>query len=333
MMQRKVRLLLAVILSTIIIGSLSGCSGSVRVDSAPAAYQGRSELLHSVQRGETLERIAALYSLPVEELRLANGTIDPRRLRVGQQLRIPAIGPLNRAERSPFDGHLLPFREATTTNSPLRRVGIRSVRGYIGTLAVPVAGARFSSKFGWRWGRFHEGVDLSAPAGSEIFAAHAGEVVFTSESYWGYGKIVVVRGDNFMTVYGHNRRNRVDRGDWVEKGAWIADVGQTGDASGPHLHFETRVRDGSGRYAAVDPVLFMSRYFEQLGNEQAEDAAPTSEDFQVAEVLQQSPGSRTARAAEDAGVRERATADGAIQEVVRTVQTDQAAEQGVSAGL
>jgi murein DD-endopeptidase MepM/ murein hydrolase activator NlpD len=59
-----------------------------------------------------------------------------------------------------------------------------------------------------------------------------------------------------MTVYGHNSKNLVSKGDRIDKGDRIAKVGQTGDASGPHLHFETRVMDDNGRYAAVNPMVF-----------------------------------------------------------------------------
>jgi murein DD-endopeptidase MepM/ murein hydrolase activator NlpD len=103
-------------------------------------------------------------------------------------------------------------------------------------------------------------MDLAAPEGTKIIAAHAGRVVYTSDAYYGYGRVVVIRGEGLMTVYGHNSRNRVSVGESVAKGDWIADVGQTGDASGPHLHFETRVIDRSGRFAAVDPALFFRRH-------------------------------------------------------------------------
>jgi murein DD-endopeptidase MepM/ murein hydrolase activator NlpD len=72
----------------------------------------------------------------------------------------------------------------------------------------------------------------------------------------GYGNMVVIRGENFMTAYAHNRRNTVSVGDSVRQGQKIAEVGMTGRASGPHLHFETRVQNSEGKYVAVDPFLF-----------------------------------------------------------------------------
>jgi murein DD-endopeptidase MepM/ murein hydrolase activator NlpD len=218
-----------------------------------------SDTIYIVERGDTLEEIGARFALPARELQEYNTIVDPHRLQVGQRIRIPALGPLrtSAADRSPVALTLRPAEISDSVDgAPLRRISIAPAKHYLGALVMPLAGARHSSQFGWRWSKFHEGIDLSAPEGTRIVAAHRGEVVFTSESYFGYGKIVVIRGEGLMTVYGHNSRNRVSRGDFVEAGEWIADVGQTGDASGPHLHFETRVQEPHGRFAAVDPAIF-----------------------------------------------------------------------------
>jgi murein DD-endopeptidase MepM/ murein hydrolase activator NlpD len=182
-------------------------------------------------------------------LKRVNNISDPRKLQVGQILTIPALGPL---DIGPARTNLLPKGDTTG----LKRINLTSVRAYRGKLLLPVSVPRLSSSFGWRSGRFHEGLDLSAPEGTKIFAAHDGTVVFESSSYGGYGRIVAIKGKNLLTVYAHCSKNRVSTGDTIERGDWIADVGQTGSASGPHLHFETRVRDQKGRYAAVDPLAF-----------------------------------------------------------------------------
>jgi murein DD-endopeptidase MepM/ murein hydrolase activator NlpD len=223
------------------------------VSTGPRGPDGES--VYVVERGDTLQNIGARFSIPAEELQRHNQINDPRKLQVGQLLRIPSLGPLR--SRSTLSGALPFFGESKGPNQ-LRRVSLTPAKHYIGAMAMPVQGGTYTSKFGWRWSKFHEGMDLAAPEGTKITAAHSGRVVYTSDAYYGYGKIVVVRGEGLMTVYGHNSRNRVSPGDAVEKGDWIADVGQTGDASGPHLHFETRVQDQSGRFAAVDPVLFFS---------------------------------------------------------------------------
>jgi murein DD-endopeptidase MepM/ murein hydrolase activator NlpD len=135
-------------------------------------------------------------------------------------------------------------------------VSLAPVRGYLGQLEFPVEEARFTSRFGWRWSKFHEGIDLAAPEGTAVLAAHDGVVVLESDSWGRYGKVIVVKGEGLLTVYAHNSANKVEKGDRVRRGQHIAKVGATGDASAPHLHFETRILDENGRFAAVNPAIF-----------------------------------------------------------------------------
>ena len=122
---------------------------------------------------------------------------------------------------------------------------------------TPLSGV-ISSPFGWRadpftgGGKIHHGVDIAAPAGSPVQAAAAGRVVF-SGSVTGYGNMVEIdHGGGWVTRYGHNAANLVAAGDTVAAGQKIALVGQTGRATGDHLHFELR-RDGK----AVSPAPFL----------------------------------------------------------------------------
>jgi len=213
---------------------------------------GARDVVHEIKSGDTLSKLGELYGIPAEEIRAYNDIRDPKKLRVGQRVVIPAVGPLKLSTALPVSED----RPIETERAQLKMVSIAGVRSYIGDLEYPVQSARYSSRFGWRWSRFHEGIDLAAPDGTDVLAAHDGEVVFVSESWSGYGKVVVIKGDRFMTVYGHNSRNKVRKGDRVEKGEVIATVGQTGDASGPHLHFETRILNEQGRFAAVNPMVF-----------------------------------------------------------------------------
>jgi murein DD-endopeptidase MepM/ murein hydrolase activator NlpD len=114
-----------------------------------------------------------------------------------------------------------------------------------------------TSGFGWRSSKFHEGVDIAAPSDTPVYAAHDGEVIFVSRGFYGYGRTVIIRGGGLVTLYAHNSVNHVEVGDWVKRGDRIADVGATGDASGPHCHFEVRVQDDTGRYIAVNPLRFL----------------------------------------------------------------------------
>lgn len=105
----------------------------------------------------------------------------------------------------------------------------------------PLPGAKVISPFGQRSGRRHTGVDLKTVNKDEIHAAFDGEVVF-SGPFAGYGNLVRIRHDNGLeTYYSHNSKNLVQTGDFVRAGQVIALTGQTGRATTPHLHFETRV--------------------------------------------------------------------------------------------
>ena len=92
----------------------------------------------------------------------------------------------------------------------------------------------------------HKGVDLSSPMGKDIFAALDGEVV-ASATQKGYGNYVAIdHGNGVVTLYAHCSRNFVNAGDIVHRGQKIAEVGRTGNATGPHVHFELRL-DGVAR--------------------------------------------------------------------------------------
>lgn len=103
---------------------------------------------------------------------------------------------------------------------------------------------RVSSHFGPRGRKHHDGIDIPAPRGTPIIAVDTGVVIYSDNGIRGYGNMIVVaHGDDIFTVYAHNRKNKVDKGDRVERGQVIAEIGNTGRSTGPHLHFEIRVKD------------------------------------------------------------------------------------------
>lgn len=120
-----------------------------------------------------------------------------------------------------------------------------------GSFSNPARG-RLTSRFGWRWGRNHDGIDVAAKIGTPIYAADGGTVSF-SGTQSGYGKVVIINhGNGLQTVYGHNSKNVVSKGDKVYKGQKIAEVGNTGRSTGPHVHFEVR-KNGK----AVNPLSYV----------------------------------------------------------------------------
>ena len=162
-----------------------------------------------------------------------------------------------------FDGRL-----GVRTDSALRRFqrwaglqpdGVAGVATYAAlrrappTCPIPLAwplDASVGEPFGPRGNRFHAGIDLPAPLGTEVAAAAAGRVAFAGRLAGGWGKLVVVAHTRGVrTMYAHLSSISVRVGRRVSTGAALGAVGATGDATGPHLHFEVRLRG-----AAVDPV-------------------------------------------------------------------------------
>ncbi|MBD2772764.1 M23 family metallopeptidase [Iningainema tapete] len=97
----------------------------------------------------------------------------------------------------------------------------------------------------------HIGIDIAGPPGTPIVAAASGQVVKAEWDDWGLGNAVTIQHpDQSITVYGHNRRFLVKKGQQVSQGQVIAEMGNTGNSSGPHLHFEIHPRPR----AVVDPM-------------------------------------------------------------------------------
>ncbi|WP_245773689.1 M23 family metallopeptidase [Pseudonocardia ammonioxydans] len=111
-------------------------------------------------------------------------------------------------------------------------------------LVMPTSG-RFTSGFGARWGVQHYGIDLAAPIGTPIFALTDG-VVEKAGPASGFGMWVVLKHtDGTSSVYGHINRSLVEVGQEVRAGDEIAEVGNRGQSTGPHLHLEIWESDGS----------------------------------------------------------------------------------------
>lgn len=109
-----------------------------------------------------------------------------------------------------------------------------------GTFDNPTRGT-LTSRFGTRWGRMHTGIDVAGPVGTAIRASDGGVVTYTG---WkgNYGLAVMIdHGQNKVTLYAHCNKILVKTGDKVYKGQKVAEMGNTGNSTGPHLHFEVRI--------------------------------------------------------------------------------------------
>ena len=113
---------------------------------------------------------------------------------------------------------------------------------------------KVSSYFGKRRGRHHDGIDIPAVTGTHIVASADG-VVTVSGKMRGYGNIVIIKHSNgYHTVYAHNSRHYVRKGQKVSQGEVIADVGSSGRSTGPHLHFEIRRKN-----KVRNPAMYLAR--------------------------------------------------------------------------
>jgi len=118
-------------------------------------------------------------------------------------------------------------------------------------LSWPARGV-ITSRYGWRYRRHHDGIDLASPRGTPIYAARAGRVAFAGW-YYGYGRAVIVdHGGGLTTLYGHASKLLARTGQVVEQGQLIALVGCTGRCTGSHLHFEVRINR-----RAVNPLPYL----------------------------------------------------------------------------
>jgi murein DD-endopeptidase MepM/ murein hydrolase activator NlpD len=177
---------------------------------------------HTVRPGETLAAIGRLYGVSWQTLARINRLADPDHLEVGQSISIPrpqggtpSLTPL-----------AMPTRFTPET-----------------VLQWPAAGV-LSSGFGMRGRRFHGGIDISAERGTPIAAAADGLVIFSGRGPDGYGNMVMLdHGSRLITLYAHHDCNLVRVGERVRRGQIIALMGETGRASGTHLHFEVH-QDG-----------------------------------------------------------------------------------------
>lgn len=192
-------------------------------EAAEAELQGRIESLlaeiagHQAQEDSISNRI---FSLMAEEER-RKAEAERERI-LAERARIAAEAIANGAD------------PATALNNSAPAVGT-------GGMSYPTSGP-ITSGFGPRWGRMHQGIDISANTGTAVVAARGGTVIATTTSSRGYGNhILINHGDGIVTLYGHLSHIGVSNGAQVAQGATIGQVGSTGNSTGPHLHFEVRV--------------------------------------------------------------------------------------------
>lgn len=244
---------------------------------AGAAVAGGQTLVTALYGSSDVPVVAAAL-LPVADTGTYTGTDAPPGLTaadaVGGDQELPAgplrLGPLAPSEpagldpRSQVDVHNLAKATDIGEQIARRTTILRSALADGATEAnvvddqafVRPALGRLTSLFGARWGVTHHGIDIANAVGTPIYALTDG-VVEKSGAASGFGMWVVVRHpDGESTVYGHVNRTYVRAGQQVRAGERIADIGNRGFSTGPHLHLEVWAADGS----KLDPLAWLVRH-------------------------------------------------------------------------
>lgn len=179
---------------------------------------------YRIGRGDTIGKIAQKYGVTADSI-LNYNKISSSTLTIGQTIVIPGGRPLSAPAT---------IARTTTTVSPNTSPVSSSTR-----LLWPTSVKRMTQYYTWR----HGGVDIAGPTGTPIYAAEEGIVEIAGWNKGGYGNYIIIdHGGGLKTLYGHASKLLVSAGDRVGRGDEIAKMGSTGRSTGPHLHFETRVR-------------------------------------------------------------------------------------------
>lgn len=207
------------------ITTLGGCA--TYDYSRPGTTSALPGIYHRVERGQTLFSISRMYSVDIDELIKANRIFDASRIELGQLIFIP--------------------RGQKKSISSLKYSGeefIWPVKGRV----IAVFGSTVNNMI-------NKGINIQAPADTDVVSSRNGKVVFYSGNFLSFGKTIIIdHQDGFLTVYGRNSKVFVKLGDNVLKGTVIAAVGSSGRDKSSYLHFQ--IRKG---HVSVNPYYYLSQ--------------------------------------------------------------------------
>ncbi|MET0327412.1 MAG: peptidoglycan DD-metalloendopeptidase family protein [Luteimonas sp.] len=204
----------------------------------------------TVQRGDTLYRLATNNGISALDLATWNNVRPPYTIYPGQRLRL-----------YPGGGSAAPARPSSSGSATAQRPAVRPTQ----SAPQPAAAPPVNSPFRWQWptagqivGRYvandptKQGLDIAGTAGQAVNASADGVVVYSGAGLVGYGELIIIKHDEqWLTAYGHNRVRKVNEGERVRAGQQIAELGRTG-AARDMLHFEIRY---NGK--PVDPLTYL----------------------------------------------------------------------------
>ncbi|WP_223292771.1 M23 family metallopeptidase [Breznakiella homolactica] len=234
---------------------------------------------YTVQRGDSVSKIAASRSLSMDAVIASNGITNAKRIQEGQVLRLPNMDGVPYTVKSGdslskiASGLGVPLEAVLDANDldseiitpgtvlfiPGAKMRTEDLKMALGELFIYPIRGRLTSPYGWRSDpftgvrRFHAAIDLAAPTGTTIKASMDGRISAVGYNSV-YGKYVIVTHSNgYQTLYAHMNATSAVKGDYVTQGSKIGEVGSTGLSTGPHVHFAIYK---NGR--AVNPLEFLN---------------------------------------------------------------------------
>lgn len=245
---------MAVLLVSVLLLAACGSSRVIREGGSAGASTStpRPGQSVTVQRGDTLYRIATSNGISALDLAMWNGIGAPYTIYPGQRLRLYPGGATASAP---------PRRASGSAGSTAQRPPVQPTQAPPQPAAPPPA----RSPFRWQWptdgqviGGYvandptKQGLDIAGTGGQPVRAAAEGVVVYSGSGLVGYGELIIVKHDEqWLSAYGHNRTRRVNEGERVSAGQQIGEMGRTG-AARDMLHFEIRY---NGK--PVDPMSYL----------------------------------------------------------------------------
>ncbi|MCI1209883.1 MAG: M23 family metallopeptidase [Treponema sp.] len=219
-----------------------------------------------VEKNDTLFQIAARCSVPYETVATLNNITDTAELTAGSELVLPVVAGIFIADKPKsnieillrnkyafrfedsqfmlynYNGRIYCFLENVRFDSTVRAFFLDS------EMKLPVAHGILTSPYGMRESpftgkmSFHKGIDLAVPVGTAVLACKHGVVIAAVKNNSVFGNYVILKHDNGMTsVYAHLSRILVKKGQAVYGGNELGLSGNSGESTGPHLHFEVRI--------------------------------------------------------------------------------------------
>jgi murein DD-endopeptidase MepM/ murein hydrolase activator NlpD len=194
-------------------------------------------LVVTVTAADTLDSLATKYHVSQDAIMTLNQLTDPT-LVVGQVLILPGAKGAPLPTPKPTPKPVVKTRTTATTTTRTRTSSSVAGRYTGGRLMWPVVGGNNYISQYYHYG--HWAIDIAADYGTKVVAAAGGKVIFSGwKSNGGGWQVWISHGSNFFTTYNHMSALTVGTGEYVSRGQQVGRVGQSGDATGPHLHFET----------------------------------------------------------------------------------------------